>query len=187
MAGKLTEAGIARTAARIGCEIACVRALVAVETLGSGFLKDGRPALLYERHIFSRRTKGQFDDRYPDISNPVRGGYGPAGEAQWNKLYRAMQLDPVAAQESCSWGLGQIMGFNWQLTGERSLWGFVHAMFNNEDAQLALMAEFIVKSGLNDELRDKRWAAFAQGYNGPAFRDNEYDTKLAAAYKRFAK
>ncbi|TWH25864.1 MULTISPECIES: N-acetylmuramidase domain-containing protein [unclassified Aminobacter] len=31
------------------------------------------------------------------------------------------------------------------------------------------------------------WAAFARGYNGPAYRRNRYDTKLAAAYAIYQK
>ena len=41
-------------AEKLGVEVAAVRAIAAVESNGSGFFKDGRATLLYERHIFYR-------------------------------------------------------------------------------------------------------------------------------------
>lgn len=186
MAGKLTPAGIDRAAALIGCDLPAVDAFLAVETLGHGFLADGRPTILFERHKFWQYSDpAQRDDwarRFPDICNPTAGGYGPGGAAQYAKLYRALQLDSTAAVYACSWGIGQVMGFNWQLAGEASLLGFMMAVHHNEDAQLMLAAQFIVRRGAADELARHDWAGFARLYNGAAYRRNKYDTKLAAAY-----
>ena len=57
----------------------------------------------------------------------------------------------------------------------------------SERRQVELMAEFLQSRGLTDELQRQDWAGFARVYNGPAFRQNKYDEKLAAAYARFAK
>ena len=38
---------------------------------------------------------------------------------------------------------------------------------------------------LHHALIVRDWAEFARRYNGPAYRDNIYDTKLATAYQRF--
>jgi uncharacterized membrane protein YgcG len=46
---------------------------------------------------------------------------------------------------------------------------------------------FVIGNGLAKFLRDKDWTSFARRYNGPGFKANKYDTKMAAAYKRFAK
>lgn len=181
MAGKFTADGIARVARRIGCDVAAVKAVIAVETNGYGFLSDGRPAILFERHVFSSRTSGKWDGLHPDLSNPVRGGYGPP-DAEWRRMYRAIQLDADAAVQSASWGIGQVMGFNYLLAGEKSLTGFLLAMHHNEDAQLALMGEFIVSQGLCAAMRTGDWQLFARVYNGPAYAKNKYDTKLAKAY-----
>lgn len=181
----LTREGIARAARRIGCDEHALRAVIAVETNGYGFLADGRPAILFERHVFSRLTARAFDGLHPDIANPVAGGY-TAPATEYTRLYRALQLDADAAVQSASWGIGQIMGFNWELTGEKSLTGFLVAMHHNEDAQLALMAEFIVSSGAHKPLAERDWAGFARIYNGAAFARNRYDTRLAKAYERSA-
>ena len=34
-------------------------------------------------------------------------------------------------------------------------------------------------------LKAKDWAGFAKMYNGPNYQINDYDTKLAAAYRRY--
>lgn len=184
MAGKRTEAGIARIAARLGVEIAAVKAVIAVESNGNGFLPDGRPVILYEAHVFSRETGGRYDGAHPRLSSRTwnRSLYR-GGVQEWLRLYQALQLDPEAAQKACSWGLFQLMGFNWRACGEKSLAGFIHAMYHNEDSHLALFAAFIENEGMADELRRKDWAGFARQYNGAAYRVNRYDEKLAAAYE----
>lgn len=179
MAGKLTKEGIERVAAVIGCNVPTVKAVIAIESAGFGFLPDGRPRQLYERHIFSRLTDGKFDVIAPTVSNPKYGGYN---EDSYRKLYIATQLDAEAALQSCSWGIGQVMGFNWRLCGERSLHGFMLAMHHNEDVQLTLMANFIRNVGAADELARRDWAGFARIYNGAAYARNKYDVKLKAAY-----
>jgi hypothetical protein len=173
-------------AADIGCEEDVVRAVVAVETLGKGFLPDGRPQALFERQWFHRLTGGRWDGAAPDISDPTAGGYvGRAGE--YDRIETAYDLDPTAALQATSWGLGQIMGFNYALAGFLDVESYVAAMCRGEDDQMRAFASFIKAAGLADELRDKRWADFARGYNGPAYRRNEYDTRLAAEYaKRLA-
>jgi len=34
-------------------------------------------------------------------------------------------------------------------------------------------------------LKNKNWAEFARRYNGPAFKKNRYDEKIAAAYQQY--
>jgi hypothetical protein len=181
MHNRLTDAGIARAAKTLGCEPAAVKAVIAVEAAGAGFLPDGRPKILFERHVFRRLTAGKFDASHPDLSGPA-GGY-KGGAAEYGRLYQALQLDGDAAVQSASWGIAQIMGFNWKACGERSLMGFMLAVHHSEDAQLALMVAFIRSAGLADELRRLDWAGFARGYNGPGYARNKYDEKLAAAYR----
>lgn len=179
MGNKLTPEGIQRVAALLDCSIAAVRAVIAVETAGGGFLPDGRPKIMFERHVFSRLTDGKYDLVSPLVSNAKYGGYN---EDSYRKLYIATQLDPAAAVQSASWGIGQIMGFNWKLCGERSLMGFMLAMHHDEDTQLMMMGSFILSVGADDELRRLDWAGFARIYNGPGYARNKYDTKLHAAY-----
>lgn len=183
MAGVRTEGGIRQAAARLGCDVAAVKAVIDVESGGAGFDGEGRPKILFESHIFSRLTGSQFDAAHPTLSTraPNRALYRAA---QYPRYYQALQLAPEAAVKSCSWGLFQIMGFNWQECGEKSLYGFQAAVHHNEDAHIALFAGFVLGRGLADELRRGDWAGFARGYNGPGYAANAYDTKLAAAHAR---
>jgi hypothetical protein len=183
MAGRYTIAGIQRAARVIGCDAAAVSAVVAVESAGSGFLSDGRPRILFEAHQFSRLTGNFYDAAHPTLSSPTwNAKLYAGGAAEYQRLYAAVQLDGEAAVQACSWGLMQVMGFNWEHCGERSLHGFLLAMHHNEDVQLALAAHYIVDRDLAAALRQHDWAAFARGYNGPGYARNQYDRKLAAAY-----
>lgn len=178
-----SAAGIARTAKKLGVDEATVLAVAEVESNGSGFLPDGRPKILFERHIFARLSSHKHDSTNPDISSAVPGGYIGDGY-EYDRLYRAVQLDGEAAVQSASWGAFQIMGFNWRECGEKSPYGFLLAVHHNADAHLGLFAAFVQGKNLVDALKRKDWAAFARGYNGPAYLQNRYDTKLAAAYAR---
>ena len=79
----------------------------------------------------------------------------------------------------------QIMGFNHAACGEKSVSGFVDMMCKSELHQLLLSARFIRTGGMLPALQQKDWASFAKRYNGPAYAQNKYDEKLAAAYKKY--
>ena len=62
---------------------------------------------------------------------------------------------------------------------------YVEAMFQSEGHQLNAFVNFIKTAKLDAHLRAKRWARFAEGYNGPAYAENQYDKKLEAAYEKY--
>lgn len=177
----LDDEAIENAARKIGCQVAAVRAVIDVESRG-GFLADKRPKILFERHYFSRLTGRQYDASHPAISNPNWGGY-KGGTAEYDRLGEAISLDRDAALRSASWGAFQIMGDNYRVCGFQSAEDFVAAMVAGEPAQLDAFVAFVKKNHLDDELIRTDWAGFARGYNGPAYRANKYDEKLAAAYR----
>ena len=77
------------------------------------------------------------------------------------------------------------MGFNHKVAGFATVNAMLKAMVKDEDAQLLAMANFIKGNGLDGALRRQNWASFARGYNGPSFKKNEYDTRLAAAHAKY--
>jgi len=160
-------------------------AILSVETRGCGFLPDRRPAILFERHVFHQLTNGKFDAN-EDISNPLPGGYGAGGANQYLRLQKAMSLDILAALKSTSWGLGQIMGFNYAAAGFTSVETMVEAMSESEGNQLVAMVGPMLQHGWAAALRAHDWSTFARGYNGPAFAQNKYDTRLSGAYQKYA-
>jgi hypothetical protein len=76
------------------------------------------------------------------------------------------------------------MGFNWKACGCKSLTEFIEAMSRSEDDHLRLFTAYIKTRFLDDELRNRDWAAFALAYNGPMYRKNNYHIKLKAAYDK---
>jgi hypothetical protein len=183
----LTQAALSAHAGSIGIGLPVIWAVLTVETSGCGFLGDRRPKILFERHVFHRETKGKFDTKAPDLSSSSAGGYGPAGANQHARLARAMALDKIAALDSTSWGLGQVMGFNAKTAGFQNVTTMVAAMETSEDAQLGAMIAFLKAGKLHTLLQSGDWAGFAKRYNGAAFAKNKYDVKLAAAFKQFVK
>jgi len=186
-ADTLKDADYERVAQRLSCEVAAIRAVAEVESGGrTGFLPDRRPKILFESRWFHKLTNGAFDRDHPDISTAewVRNYKG--GAAEYERLKAAIALDREAALKSASWGMFQILGVNHKVAGFNDVEAFVDAQCQSEGAHLDAFASFVLNNKLDDELRDKRWADFARGYNGPGFAANRYDAKLADAYARYA-
>jgi peptidoglycan hydrolase-like protein with peptidoglycan-binding domain len=180
----LRDADFAKAARQLGCSVAAVRAVALVESAGAGFLPDGRPKLLFERHVFHARTSGRFSAANPDISSSKRGGY-LGGTREYDRLRAAILLDRGTALQSASWGKFQVMGFNFAACGHPDVESFVAAMVLGEPAQLAAFVAFIQAKRLDGALIRHDWASFAQGYNGSAYAENAYDRKMADAYALF--
>lgn len=187
--------GAALPLSQAGLDAACrlldvtpveIWAVLSVETVGCGFLPDGRPQILFERHVFSDRTGGRFDRDDPTISSNRPGGYGSPGGYQYDRLLRAMRLDRTAALESASWGIGQVMGYHAAMVALGTVETLVAQAMHSEDDQLMHMARFIKAGRLDDALRRHDWAAFARGYNGPGYAKHNYDGRLRQQHARWS-
>ena len=182
----LSTTGFADTVLALSTKAAEVWSVLSVETSGSGFLADRRPKILFERHIFSRLTSGQFDASHPDISSPSPGGYGAGGSHQYDRLAEALPLNEDAALKSASWGLAQIMGENFASAGFANVQDMVEAMVSSEDAHMAAFSAFLLSKKLDRALAIHDWTTFARGYNGPKFAENHYDTQLHGFFSKFS-
>jgi len=182
----LDDAGQQAVLGVLGTGAAELWSVLSVETKGFGYLNDRRPQILFERHIFSKRTNRQFDKTHPDISKPQPGGYGASGGHQYDRLQEAINLDRTAALESASWGIGQLMGFNCGQAGFADVEAMVTAMMGSENDQLLAMAKWVVKNNLDKPLASHNWAGFAKGYNGANYAINQYDKKLATAFSKYS-
>jgi hypothetical protein len=188
----LTDDDLVKAADTLGVSVAAIRAVNEVESRGEGFLPDGRPVILFERHVFYKRLKARGFDadapaaKYPNIVAPTPGGYmGKA--AEYTRLAIAERIDADAALESASWGAFQIMGYHWKALEYSSIADFVARMRRNEADHLDAFVRFIAADTvLLAALKGKRWAAFAKDYNGPDYARNLYDLKLARAFDRYA-
>ncbi|MEP7042951.1 MAG: N-acetylmuramidase domain-containing protein [Dokdonella sp.] len=179
-----------RLAKQLDAEVAALCAVAEVESAGDGFLQEPSilPKVLFEGHVFHRLTQGSFDATHPQLSYPTwdRKKYSGSLAGEWDRLKAACVLDRTAALQSASWGMFQIMGFNYDACGCADVDSFVVAQRAGVDQQLALFAAFIARAPFIDALRKLDWAGFAKAYNGSAYRANAYDTKLRDAYRRFS-
>lgn len=184
-------------ASMLGVTVAKIVAVEAVESRGQGFRMDtGRPIILFEPHIFHRLTAGRFSGAWPEISYPDFGTlpYPSSQTTRWAQIVQAAQLDEVAALKSASWGLFQIMGFNFRPAGGyvdaaqpgtyASVQDFALAMSTTEGEQLAAFARLVKSDPAKQKaLQLSDWAGFARLYNGKSYAQHGYDQKLKAAYK----
>jgi hypothetical protein len=166
-------------------EQAVLRAVAQVESGGTGFLPTDppRPKVLFEGHYFHRLTGGRFSASHPTISFPkwTRQLYAKSAAGEWARLEQAIALDRAAALQSASWGAFQIMGANYAQCGCADIEAFVAAQQSGE-GQLECFTRFIGRPWYLQPLRARDWALFAERYNGPGFKANQYDTKLEQAY-----
>jgi hypothetical protein len=180
---RLEEDNFVRAAQELQCEARAIKAVTAIESPVSPFDKIGRPTILFERHYFSKLTLRRYDGRFPDISNPVPGGYSFPEPDQYVRLQKAYALNTIAALKSASWGAFQIMGANHLQAGYATVDQFVRAMCQSVAQQLDAFVHMVkANPDLLHAIQTKDWAGFALHYNGPGYRKNQYDTKLAHAY-----
>jgi peptidoglycan hydrolase-like protein with peptidoglycan-binding domain len=198
----LKNTDLVSAAQRLDVPLASVSAVNEVESSGRGFLDNGKPVILFERHVMHRRlstVRNEGDDPaerkrhadqlallHPALVNPKYGGYA-GGTAEHQRLSNARLIDEIAALESASWGAFQIMGYHWQRLGYSSVQDFVAAMSAGESQQFDAFVRFIeTDPALYKALKGRKWAEFAKIYNGPAYQRNLYDIKLQRAYERHA-
>lgn len=187
-AKRLDDIDIPKIGSIIGVGEDEIHAFMDVESSGSGFDSHGRPKMLFEPHVFWRnlpKDKREIAQRDGLAYPKWRPGAYP--KDSYPRLIKAMEIDQTAALKSASWGLGQIMGGNHLLAGYEAAQEMVQAFMEDEEAHLRAMIQFLVGSGLDDDLKHHRWQALARGYNGPGYAANQYDKKLAAAYRKWAK
>ncbi|QIG67788.1 endolysin [Rhizobium phage RHph_Y38] len=170
-------------------EYATLAAVVQVESNGVlGAWINGRlePIIRYEGHYFDRLCNPAKRDaaRKAGVSSPEAGKIAnpKSQEDRWKLVLKAAQIDKDAAFQSCSYGIGQVMGSHWSALGYPSLDDFLRKVRSGFEGQLEVMAKFIIKNGLVDEMRNRDFSGFARGYNGPKYRKYKYDTAMASAY-----
>ena len=178
-------------ARRWACEPAAVLAVIEVESAGRIFATvRGRsePLIRWEGHWFHRllAEPRRTAARRAGLAHPKAGRVrNPASQrGRWALLDRAVAIDRRAALSSCSWGLGQVMGFHWRRLGFASADALVAEARRGAAGQIALMARFVDAEDLAPLLGKRDWHGFARRYNGPAYKRHGYHTRLARAFAR---
>ena len=185
----VTTAQVQMIADRLGASLRQVQAVAKVESNGGGWNAQGQPAASYERHYAWRRLRIKI----PLLSDPSPGGYTLDADRDgindsWEKLADMAMRNPVVAFESASFGKFQIMGAHWKHLGYAGPVEMVWTLRDHEGAHYDMLSRFIIHNGLLPDLRrlstnPQDCVGFARKYNGPAFAQNNYHHKLAAAMR----
>lgn len=169
-----------------------VLAITEVESNGKIFATVAgkqRPLILFEPHVFYRLLPAEKRDEAvaKGLASEKwnKSLYEKTQAGRWDQVTAAARIDPNAALEATSYGVGQVMGQHWKALGFESVKAMVDYVSEGVEAQIDVMLRFVVKNHLDDELREGRWKAFARGYNGPAYAKNRYDEKMADAALRY--
>jgi hypothetical protein len=166
----------------------------------------GFPTIRFETEVFWKRLGKinplrlvlQNTERLPDFVLEDSKDFGkavlrkdwykPLGKGDywsWDYLETARIVNYYTANESTSWGAFQVMGFNYKYAGFKDVGSFVGAQRSLE-GQFSSFVSFIKNNpAIHKALAKKNWAAFAKLYNGPGYRKNDYDGKMARFYNKF--
>ncbi len=150
-----------------------VETALAVFCVESNLAYDPRTGLViirFEPHIFRRKAGQEVAFR--------RGGQ----QDEWRNLSQAFDLDADAALLSTSYGLPQLMGFNWQVTRHPGVQAMVLAFQDSCEEQVAGFFNFVEQNGLNRYILNADWRGFSRRYNGPGNVD-VYSGRLIRALK----
>lgn len=194
----LSEKDLVEFADKYGLELAAVKAVNEIESNGKGFLLDGRPRVLFEGHVFWRELeKRNINPKSLESEKTANILYKTwtknhylGGTKEYLRLNKAAGLNDTqevhdAAFCSASYGAFQIMGNHYQSLGYPNVDSFVAHMYTHERAHLESFGLFCEANKLIVHLKNKDWEKFARGYNGPGYKENKYDTKLANSYKKY--
>lgn len=207
----VTVGDIVKAATNAGLPPSMLLAFWEVESVGAGFLNDGRCTILFEGHKFyeyvtariSAKQAQAWNRAYPNLCFPKwdsKSYIGGAGE--WRRFEQARALDATCAMLSTSWGLFQLMGFNYNFGGFKDVQTMVEAHIATEHNHLNAILNFINSyrvsvggankmgiryTSLRDAVIAKDPKATAAIYNGAGFAANKYDERIKAAEAAWAR
>lgn len=158
-------------------------AFIYVETPGNGFSKDTGKLLIQFEPVW-------FREEAP---------YAPSGKwsvngvevqsKEWEAFNNAFSINPDAAMESTSIGLGQILGLHWKDLGYKSVGAMWDAAKQSEANQVEQIFRFIAsKKPLLEAVRSGNTDKMAYYYNGSKYKElakklnrEPYDISLTKA------
>lgn len=184
-AKRLDDIDLPRIGHRIGVGEDELHAFMDVEAAGSGFDSHGRPKMLFEPHVFYRNLSGSKRDKAVKAGLAYSKWRRNYPSDSYPRLIEAMKIDETAALKASSWGLGQILGENHKAVGYSTPQTMVRAFMEDEEKHLEAIVQFLISKKLAAKLKAHDWAGVARGYNGAGYRQNAYDTKMAAAFKKW--
>lgn len=151
-----------------------IKAVIKVESGQVGF-RNGRLLIRFEAHIFLNRVPESGS--HFRFGNPIWTNHSVLLDGQWfeyhgnqeleyRALATAIRFNESQAYESASYGLPQLMGFNYRRAGYRSAKDMYNAFVTGEEEQLRAMFRWMDSGGLITHLKNKDLYSFARAYNG---------------------
>ena len=149
-----------------GIEYAALMAFISVETGGYGFdPTTGKIMIQFEPSWF--RNKAPFAPSGKWSLNGVE-----RQKAEWEAFNEVWQYDSIAAMESTSIGLGQIMGLHYARLGYKTVGEMWDDAKSGLDRQVGQIVQFIFTDArLLKALREKNWHKVATYYNGAKYKE----------------
>jgi hypothetical protein len=160
--------------------------------------KLGRPSMIMGLfslesgvHLTSERFAGRIVMNFSKPTFARLSGNIVTGDTRWKWLASAYACGSVAALSSSAWGIGQIMGFNYQTVGFRSVWDMVDSMRTRPLSQVDAAVNFILANpDLAELFRVRSFRGISRFYNGPNYAAGGYHLTLRQAtykYKQYDK
>jgi hypothetical protein len=181
-----------------GYNVNLLKAIIEIESKGSAFDSQLHATVRFECHVFNRNIDLKIQSlgdptgdlarkKVPCTIDPGKTFSTNPLETNKQAFLHALNIDRAIAISSTSFGIGQIMGFNYKEAGFNNLDDFYKAMNTSEEEQIRAMINFILsKPGLAAEFKSEnpRFEYIARVYNGEKYIENDYHTKLNVAYNR---
>lgn len=132
-----------------------------------------RPTVRLELHKLNEYTDGEFLQEHPHLFKAKFNISDSNGdqETQWRRIYEALRIvegswGVFPVLEAIGWGLGQVMGRNYEAAGSGTIQRFLARIGDSEREQAQTMLDFIENSGFRSALKERDWLRFAKNYNG---------------------
>ncbi|MCE5320100.1 MAG: N-acetylmuramidase family protein [Bacteroidales bacterium] len=179
---------VAGIAFEFGIEFASLMAFIEVESGGRGFdPATGKIIIQFEPVWFKKMSPYTPSGKW-SLNGVERQ------KQEWEAFNEVFDLNRVAAMESTSIGLGQIMGLHWKRLGYKTvgqMWDDAKSGLDRQVWQIAKFIETDLK--LQKALAAKDWHSVACIYNGPKYRElaiklgrTPYDQSMRQAYKKYS-
>lgn len=186
----VTNDQIREIARRFGLEYAALKAFIEVESGGRGFdTKTGKILIQFEPHWFRRKApyapSGNWSVNKVDVQS-----------REWTAFNEAFRLNPDAAMEATSIGLGQLMGFHYKILGYKTvgaMWDYAKLGEYQQVEQLCLFLKNYLGGRILRHLKEKDWHNVAVYYNGSGYMTiarkygrEPYNISMAKAYRKYS-
>lgn len=173
--------GIEEFAQENNIDVNRVLAILNVESNKKYFYQDGHPIVRFECTRYNGKVVR--NQQVPCDTSSFK--YGSAADTGYEAFKRALAKNEEQALLQTSFGVGQVMGFNYAMLGFDSVYELNQSMFT-EDGQISAFLKYLVIADerLLEELQSEKidWRIVAEIYNGEDYMINNYHVKLEDAY-----